>query len=49
VQDFFAMKLQVKTLELTAQQVKAIQDCRGEAMKMTKYMPPVRWVAAHLL
>jgi hypothetical protein len=49
VQEFFAMKLYVKAMELTAQQIKAIQDCRGEAMKMTKDMPPVRWVAADLL
>ena len=43
------MKLHVKTLKLPAQQVKAIQDCRGEAMKMTKHIPPVRWVASDLL
>jgi ribosomal protein L18E len=36
------MKLQVKAVELTAQKVKTIQDCGGEAMKMTKHMPPVR-------
>ena len=43
------MKLQVKTLELTTQQVKAVQNCGGETMEMTKHMPPVRGVAVDLL
>ena len=43
------MKLYIKALELTAQQVNAIQNRRGEAMKMTKHMPPVGGVAAQLL
>jgi hypothetical protein len=45
----FSVKLYVKALELTAQQVNAIQNGRGEAMKMTKHMPPVGGVTAHLL
>jgi len=30
-----------KALELTAQQINAIQNCRGESIKIAKYMPTV--------
>ena len=43
------MKSYLKALELTAQQVNAIQNGRGEVKKMTKHMPPVGGVAADLL
>ena len=33
------MDRNAKALELTAQQINAIQNRRGEAMKMAEYMP----------
>ena len=38
--DFLAMNRDAKALEVAAQQVNAIQNGRGEAMKMAKDVPP---------
>src|SRR6266699_2091669 len=49
VQDLLSMKRHVKALELTAQQVKAIQNRRGKTVKMAEEMPPMRCIAAHVI
>src|SRR6266446_8051551 len=46
VQDFLPMNRHTKALELSAHQINAIQNGRGETMKMAEDMPPVSWRAA---
>jgi hypothetical protein len=46
LQDFLSMHCHTKARELAAQQINAIQNCRGETMKMAEHMPPVGRTAA---
>jgi hypothetical protein len=43
------VKFYLEVLESAGKQIDSVEDGRGEAMKMAKYMPPVGRTAAHAL